>query len=203
MAETKVKVKKPIFKKWWFWVLVVILLIIIIPKGGNSSSSTPTSKPASGQTSTAATKDNKKYSYDKFMKVSMGMTYEQVKSILGAGTEDSSSGSGDTKAVSYTWKNDDGGNISVMLQGDKVTNKAQADLQSMDAKVTLDKYNKIKNGMTYDQAKTILGEGQLTSETEIMGTKDQIYDWINFDGANMNVTFENGKVDSKAQFELK
>lgn len=203
MTEINTKKKKSILKRWWFWVLVILLIFIIhgIATSGSGSSSTPVSKPSSGQTS--APKDNKKYSYDKFMKVSMGMTYDQVKAILGDGTEESSSGDGDTKTVSYSWKNDDGGNISVMIQGNKVITKAQAFLKSMDAKVTMDKYNKIKNGMTYDQVKTILGEGQLTSQTEIVGIKDEIYEWINSDGANMSVTFQGGKVDTKAQFQLK
>ena len=73
----------------------------------------------------------------------------------------------------------------------------------MDAKVTMDKYNKINNGMTYDQVKAILGEGQLSSQSLIVNVKDEIYSWINTDGSNMQVTFQNGKVDTKAQFELK
>lgn len=56
--------------------------------------------------------------------------------------------------------------------------------------------------MTYAQVKEILGEGQLTSETQLMVIKDQMYEWINNNGANMNVTFQNGKVDTKSQFEL-
>lgn len=159
----------------------------------NSSKTTETSKP----------KDDKKYSMSKFMQVSMGMTYDQVKAVLGDGTEESSSGDGDTKTISYAWKNSDGSNISVMLQGNKVVTKAQAFLQGMDAKVTMDKYNKINNGMTYDQVKSILGDGQLASQSLIMNIKDEIYSWINADGSNMNVTFQGGKVDTKAQFELK
>ena len=194
MADKK---KKSIFKRWWFWAVVIIMIFVI--KGIATSGGSPTSKPTAGQSST----EGKKYTYEKFLKVSMGMTYDQVKAILGDGTEESSTGDGADKTVSYTWKNDDGGNISVMIQGTKVTNKAQAGLQSMDAKVTMEKYNKIKSGMTYDQVKEILGEGQLISETELMGTKDQMYEWINSDGANMNITFQNGKVDTKTQFELK
>ncbi|BAH05570.1 hypothetical protein [Clostridium kluyveri] len=74
------------------------------------------------------------------MQIEIGMTYEQVKTILGEGTEESSTGDGDTKTITYRWKNSDGSNLSVTLQGDRVMNKTQTFLQSMDAKVTMDKY---------------------------------------------------------------
>lgn len=203
------KGKKPFYKKWWFWVIVIIVIGSAISSGGNKNSNTSQQVSNSKTTITntqsqsESKSEDKKYSYDKFMKISMGMTYEQVKAILGEGVEESSSGDGKLKTVSYSWQNDDGSNISVMLQGNKVINKAQAFLQSMDANITLDKYNKISNGMTYNQVKKILGEGQLTSQGQLLGTKTEIYEWINSDGSNMNVTFQNGKVESKAQFQLK
>ena len=76
-------------------------------------------------------------------------------------------------------------------------------LKSMDAKVTMDKYNQVKNGMGYSQVKNILGEGELTSQTSLLGTKSEIYSWFNSNGSNLNVTFTNGAVDTKAQFQLK
>lgn len=207
--ELKQKQKKPFYKKWWFWVIAIIVVIGIAGSGGNKNSNT-SQQASNNKTTTTSTQsqseskgEDKKYSYDKFMKISMGMTYEQVKAILGEGVEESSSGDGKLKTVSYSWQNDDGSNISVMLQGNKVINKAQAFLQSMDANVTLDKYNKINNGMTYSQVKAILGEGQLISQGQLLGTKTEMFEWINSDGSNMNVTFQNGKVQSKAQFQLK
>ena len=196
-------------------IITIILALVILggigsAMGGKKDDSTKTSGTTNTSSkSTTETKkeeskkDTKKYSLDKFMQIQMGMTYDQVKAILGDGTEESSSGDGDIKTVSYSWKNSDGSNISVMIQGGKVMTKAQAFLVSMDTKVTMEKYNKINNGMTYDQVKAILGEGQLTSQTQIMDTKSEIYSWINSNGSNMNVTFQNSAVDSKAQFELK
>lgn len=205
--ENELKKKKPIFKKWWFWVLIIILIIMIkalsSPSGSSSTGNTKNTTKTGVNESSKPKQEDKKYSYSKFMQINMGMTYDQVKGILGDGTEESSSGDGDLKTVSYSWKNDDGSNISVMVQGNKVTNKAQAFLQSMDAKVTLAQYNKINNGITYDQVKAILGEGELSSQGKIMDSTSEIYSWINSDGSNMNVTFQNNKVESKAQFELK
>lgn len=187
-------------------VVIIVIIIAAVNAGGNSDSKPSTSTSSSNTNSSTKNTpkvDNKKYSLDKFTQVQMGMTYDQVKGILGDGKEESSTGDGEFKTISYIWKNSDGSNISVMLQGGKVTTKAQAFLQSMNAKATMDKYNKINNGMTYDQVKGILGEGQLMSQTELLGTKSEIYTWINSNGSNMNVTFQGGNVESKAQFELK
>lgn len=148
-------------------------------------------------------KENKKYSYSKFMQIGMGMTYDQVKKILGSGTEEASSGNGDAKTITYTWKNDDTSNIFVELQGGKVVNKSQAMLKNMNAKVTLDEYNKINMGMDYKQVNSIIGDGELASETNLIGDKNEMYEWINEDGSNMNITFQDGKVDTKTQTELK
>lgn len=194
-------------KKVLIFPLLVIIAILILASCGTSSQSSSDNKntTSSTQSSTQSNPkaDNKKYSLDKFMQVQMGMSYDQVKGILGDGQEQSSTGDGEFKTISYTWQNSDGSNISIMLQGGKVSNKAQAFLQRMDAKVTMDKYNKINNGMSYDQVKQILGEGQLMSQTELLGTKSEIYTWINSNGSNMNVTLQNGNVESKVQFELK
>lgn len=193
-------------------VIGIIIILCIVGKalaGNGSNTSSDTKKEASTAVSSKSTKteskpkDDKKYSYSKFMQITMGMTYEQVKGILGEGTEQSSTGDGDTKTITYAWKNYDGTNISVEIQGGKVVNKAQAMLQSMDANVTMEKYNKINNGMTYDQVKAVLGEGQLVSQTDLLGTKGEIYEWINAGGPNMNVTFQDGKVQAKTQMELK
>jgi len=198
-------------------IITFILAIIIIGgigsalngSGDDKSTATTntTNKDTSNTDSTKSTDKSKiaekKYSYEKFLKIEMGMTYDQVKAILGDGTEESSTGDGDQKTVTYRWQNSGGSNISVMIQGGVVTNKAQAFLQGMNSKVTLDMYNKVENGMSYDQVKNILGDGQLTSQSSLLDTKSEIYSWINSDGSNMNVTFTNGAVDTKAQFELK
>lgn len=93
--------------------------------------------------------------------------------------------------------------MNIMIQNGRVTNKAQAFLKSMDAKVTLDKYNQVKDGMTYDQVKAILGDGQITSQGKLMDIETIIYAWINKDGSNMNCTFQGNKMNMKAQFNHK
>lgn len=78
-----------------------------------------------------------------------------------------------------------------------------------DTKITLEEFNSIETGMTYEQVVEIIGgEGTVLSESDITGNpqyKTTIYTWDGSGtlGANANVTFQGGKVVSKAQFGLK
>ena len=69
---------------------------------------------------------------------------------------------------------------------------------------TMDKFNQIEIGMTYDQVVDIVGsEGTLMSEAGTGEYKVSIYYWYSVTHiANMNVSFENGVVTGKAQVGL-
>ena len=78
-------------------------------------------------------------------------------------------------------------------------------LKPSGGKITLEQFNQIQTGMTYDQVKQILGsEGRLSTQTEIMGIRSSLYTWMNSGGSNIVITFgSEGTVDSKSQFGLK
>ena len=82
-----------------------------------------------------------------------------------------------------------------------VTTSNEAD----DNKVTLEKFNKIETGMTYEQVVEIIGEeGTLDSESDFMDYKTQIYHWYAKNHmSNAIITFSNNKVTSKTQTALK
>ena len=72
--------------------------------------------------------------------------------------------------------------------------------------VTKEEFDKIETGMTYEEVVEIIGfDGELISQVDI-GDGDQykteIYTWANPGGANMNATFQGGKMVSKAQTGL-
>lgn len=73
--------------------------------------------------------------------------------------------------------------------------------------LTLEKFNSVSTGMTYEEVVDIIGfEGELSSQVDLdMGQqyKTEIYTWANTNGSNMNATFQGGAVVSKAQFGLK
>ena len=84
-----------------------------------------------------------------------------------------------------------------------------ADIIGSEASISLEEFNKIETGMTYSQVCEIVGgEGTLGSSVDVgMGAqyKTEIYQWTGSGtiGANANVTFQGGKVVSKAQAGLK
>lgn len=77
-------------------------------------------------------------------------------------------------------------------------------------KVTLEKFNKIETGMTYNEVVEIIGEeGTLSSESSFgegteFETNTKIYYWYAENRmSNVLITFSNDKVSSKTQTGLK
>lgn len=72
--------------------------------------------------------------------------------------------------------------------------------------VTLAKYNRLADGMTYADAIGILGApGTEMSRSSLGGTTTVMYSWQGSGdiGANMNAMFQDDRLVSKAQFNLK
>jgi len=72
--------------------------------------------------------------------------------------------------------------------------------------VTLANFNRIQPGMSYQQVVDILGkQGTVSAESHLAGYHTIIYSWNGpkNDGANMNATFQNGRLINKAQAFLK
>lgn len=70
--------------------------------------------------------------------------------------------------------------------------------------LTMDGYNRVKNGMTFDQVVAIVGKpSQELSRNEMAGTETVMYQWDGSIGANMNAMFQDGKLVQKAQFGLR
>lgn len=76
--------------------------------------------------------------------------------------------------------------------------------QQESTKVTLDKFNKIETGMTYEQVVDIIGEeGTLSTESSAGKQTMKIYYWYAENGIfNATISFMNGKVNAKSQIGL-
>lgn len=72
--------------------------------------------------------------------------------------------------------------------------------------ITLDEYNQVDTGMTYEEVQEIIGSaGTISSQVESNGYKIIIVTWYGNGtaGSNANVTFTNNSVSGKAQVGLK
>lgn len=94
-------------------------------------------------------------------------------------------------------------NTNVITSNENTTNVTIPE-KPTNTKVTLEQYNQIKDGMTYDEVIAIFGMKENgSSESEIAGIKSEIKTW-NGNGTISVVTigFTNGKVSSKSQTGL-
>jgi len=70
--------------------------------------------------------------------------------------------------------------------------------------VTLAEYEQIRDGMRYEQVRTIIGApGEELSRSDVAGYTTVMYSWSNPNGSNMNAMFQNGRLVNKAQFGLR
>lgn len=69
--------------------------------------------------------------------------------------------------------------------------------------VTKEMYDKVEIGMTLEQVKNILGEGEETVNSETAGIATTCYQWANDDGSNIQIIFQDGVVNTMAQAGLK
>ena len=143
-------------------VIIVAVILIAIAAAGNgasngssnssgdsaSQSQDSANNPAASDSS--ASDSSAKIDADKFAKIESGMTYDQVKEIIGSdGTEQSTSAVGNTTTTIYEWDSDSFGVATVTFQDDKVVNKAQAGVGNKSTgTATMDKYNQVQTGMS-------------------------------------------------------
>ncbi|BDG48752.1 DUF3862 domain-containing protein [Parageobacillus sp. KH3-4] len=215
------KRKKPFYKRWWFWVIAIIIIAAAASGGGGESSDQAKNEKSDEKSTitTATPKEEPKkgvVTKEKFEQIKDGMTYEEVVKIIGAEgnlvSETGEKGTPTHTAI-YEFEGDGsfGANANFTFQGGKLVNKSQFGIEDEAAsKVTITKeeFDKIQNGMTYEQVKQIVGgEGHKVSETGKPGTPEHtvMYDYQGEGdiGVNASLMFQGGKLINKSQFGLK
>lgn len=100
--------------------------------------------------------------------------------------------------------------IGIMIFINGVSSLMKEDTKNVDKEekcaITLNEFNNIENGMSYEQVRDIVGcEGTVLSEVGEKGTEYYtiMYSWYAENGiANANFTFQNNKLITKAQLGL-
>lgn len=168
--------------------------------------------------SSTSNNSNSGINLEKYKKLKEGMTYAQVKNILGSdGVQDESDKidfMGNTiNSVIYTWQDSESASITVMFQNDKMTMKSQFGLDiensvaNKETNITIEKFDRVKEGMTYEEVVQILGgpgDEASSNEITIMGNKVKsvLYGWKGSDLSSIAAMFQNNKLVSKSQIGL-
>jgi hypothetical protein len=154
---SKVKTKKPFYKRISFWVIAVLAIGIIGSIGesedteqattteekATATSDTNTNtdteskeseKPAAKKEKKDDSKDKKTINYEEFQQIQNGMSYEEVVEIIGGAEGELNQESG-TKGdqfymATYGWDGEDGwgDNAVISFDGNGVTSKTQLGL---------------------------------------------------------------------------
>ena len=163
--------------------------------------SAESAKPDAGQKSTAPAGivDGVKYN-----KVDLGMSYDEVKDIMGsAGTQISTSDIGGMSMATYQWLTaDETGTCAVAFKNGKVSTKMQMNVARTDPVATKAKFDKVKEGMTYKEVREIFGaEGVVTymDADEDFGYEYVEYMWNGPDDSFAQVVFDGGKVSLSSE----
>lgn len=207
-------------KSSFSFVLVIMLFVVLGCNMLNKKTEkvdTPTPTPDSTSTTTkdstktTSSSDSGGLTMENYENIKNGMTYEEVVKLLGSnGEETRSSTIGKIELKSYKWEGDDYKRIYVNFRDNKVNSKTQSGLagnstaKDGDADITMDKYNQLKNGISYQEAVKIIGsEGEQSSNSKIGSTEISSYRWKGANYSNIFATFNNDKLISKSQNGLK
>lgn len=68
--------------------------------------------------------------------------------------------------------------------------------------ITLDAYEQIGSGSSYEEAVYLLGEGTEVTRSRVGGQDIVIYQWVRPDGGNIALTYNHGALVSKSQAGL-
>lgn len=146
-------------------------------------------------TMTILSEEQSDANYKEFEKVSMGETYDDAVKSLG---EPNKVIKEDDK-YTYIWDCGDDKSISVVIKDGVIVSKAEGLLDSESPEVTEEQYNKLKEGMTIDEAFDVLGVGVLTSEEKTDDYVKKIYAYNNSDGSSLILTFRDDKLYSMSE----
>jgi len=171
--------------------------------------STPTDTTTSTPSTTSDSAGKANLSMEIFNKINLGMSYDDVKGIVGSdGDNTASSKSGSYESKTYQWKGERFARISARFRNGKLVYKYQGGITSAKdgtADINQAKFNKINTGMSYEEVKKELGsEGEMTSASQSFGNSiNTSYVWRGPKFASIRASFKDNKMTNKNQSGLK
>lgn len=145
--------------------------------------------------------------YHKFLRLRMGSSYEDARSIMGTdGVPIDVMGSGDWKMESYKWKGPRHIIMGALFQNGALINKQCYGMALHLPKgkgVYMDDYHRIRPSMSYEDVKQVIGfDGILSMVSQDMDGLEETFYWNNNDASFVQVSFKNGRVYGKSQTGL-
>lgn len=206
--------KKPFYKRVWFWILAIIAIFVIIGAIGGGSSSNTSENTSESKTSSSnkAVVQNNAYrkAFDNITVGDLmnngdgGTALNDVEKVLGKPSSTSTTTIQGIETKSYIW-NKGGTVITVQFSNDNTVSKHITGFQfSRTPKFTLDAYNSLEDGSSYDDVVSKYGEPDGLSEMIIGGNKEVTATWVTgTKGGSLTLQFANDSLVSKAQTGLK
>lgn len=184
-------------------IAIGIIMGCMVINGCMSNSTLKESKPVVQQEQQQKTQSD--IAYEKFENVQMRSSYDQVKQVLGVeGTPTASNTIGNLNTEGYDF-NVNGVHMHLQFQNGELSMKHINGGHNASKNVTLEKYNKVQAGMTYDQVKQIFEcDGFLSSVQQYSsGTKFVFVMWRNASGSFATIQFDgDSNVKGKVQAGL-
>lgn len=206
--------KKPFYKKVWFWVLAILAIIVIggaIGGGSGSDTSSTSENSSSSSSNNKAITQNAAFrkAFDNITVGDLmnhgdgGTTLDTVEKALGKPSTTSTTTIQGIETKSCIWSKG-GTTIIVQFSNDNVVSKGITGFKfSRASKFTLDAYNNLVDGSTYEDVVSKYGEPDGLHEMIIGGNKNVTATWITgTKGGTITLEFTNDSLVSKAQSGL-
>lgn len=185
-------------KKKKIIIALILILILIIGITTFFFIKNSKEKQAPNKNTVVTSTGNNKISTESYEQLETGMTYDEVKNLIGnAGNKLLQVTSDENSTERYQWITKDGeGTVLLSFEDGKLISISQTGMENIGNVSLSEKIKKeIKSDMSYKEVASVLGEkGLLLSETLQDGTTSKLYEWKD---SNSDKSFSIVFVDDK------
>lgn len=193
--------------------LLVLPLLTLVLIACSQEKTKEKTKKDQNKTTMIAPNQDKRASFEKISIASReenfknGTSLEELKTLYGEPNSHDTKPAGDVTLESYTWTFDQVTITASLYENSTIIKSIQNFIFNRDLNLGLKEYNKIKEGMTYNQVTKILTEPDDYTQAISTDSEQLQAVWIsglktNAQGANISLTFQDGKLTKKSQNAL-